>query len=288
MHHDCTSFRAFADRYLPEIESSLDSLTLRRPGEPEALNAAVRYSLLSGGKRLRPILALLGAKACNADPAVALLAGSAVEMVHAFSLIHDDLPCMDDDALRRGKPTNHVVHGEAMALLAGDALLARAIALLTDSESARILAEATERMIEGQVLDMTAESLPSVDIAFLDELNGKKTGALLAAALDLGAVAAGGSPERRESLRRYAQACGLAFQITDDLLDVLGDEKAAGKKVGKDARKGKRTYPAVLGVDESRARVDALVKEACDAVAGFGHAAEELQAFTLSLPDRSA
>jgi geranylgeranyl diphosphate synthase, type II len=266
MQDNRTSFRQFADRYRPMIEQTLDELTRRTVTEPEALNAAVRYSLLSGGKRIRPLLALLAAKACGADPTVALSSGCVVEMVHAFSLIHDDLPCMDDDDLRRGKPTNHIVHGEAMALLAGDSLLARASTVLTDTESCVALARATEEMIEGQVLDMTAEKRASVDQEFLDELNASK--------------------ERREALIEFGRLCGLAFQITDDLLDLLGDENAAGKRLGKDAEKGKRTYPAVIGIDASRTRVLALIAQACDLLKPFGDSAQELRGFAESLPDR--
>lgn len=286
MHPDCTSFQAFADRHRPEIEKALDDATSARPGEPSVLNEAVRYSLLSGGKRVRPLLSLLAAKACGADPAVALAPGCAVEMVHAFSLIHDDLPCMDDDALRRGKPTNHVVYGEAMALLAGDSLLARAQALLSDAESQALLARATAEMIEGQVLDMTAEKRPAVDTDFLDLLNGKKTGALLAAAAELGAIAAKASSERRAALGAFARAAGLAFQITDDLLDATGSEENTGKKVGKDAGKGKRTYPVLLGVNGSRTRARALVDDACAALEPFGEPAAELRGFALLLVDR--
>lgn len=281
-----TAFSAFADEWRPRIEKSLDELCPRVSPDHGKLRESMRYSLLSGGKRLRPLLCLLAAKACGADPAVAMTAGCAIEMVHAFSLIHDDLPCMDDDDLRRGKPTNHVVFGEATALLAGDALLSHALSILSDAGSIRVLGLATGEMIEGQMMDMAGKT--SVDATFLDELNGKKTGALLRASLVLGAIAASADEKKQEALIAYGEGIGLAFQITDDLLDLTGDEKTAGKRLRKDADKGKKTYPAILGIDESRARVTSLMDGAVAALRPFGKAADELRGCAQMIAERTS
>ena len=266
---------------------------------PPQLRSAIEYSLLAGGKRLRPVLTLFAAEACGGDAAVAVPAACALEMVHTYSLIHDDLPAMDDDDLRRGRPTNHRVHGEGMAILAGDALLTLAfetvarhtrpgaIAALCCADLA--VAAGATGMVGGQVADLEAETQPASGIAAedgrrLESIHRRKTGALLACALSLGARAAGAAETVRNALLRYGQSLGLAFQITDDLLDVIGEAGRMGKGVGKDADKGKLTYPGLFGIEESRRRAVGLVDAACAAVRPLGTAADPLVAlakFTL-------
>jgi len=248
---------------------------LRRVGAaPSRLVDAMGYSLLAGGKRLRPVLCLAFAEAVRGGPpgVPAADAACALEYVHTYSLVHDDLPAMDDDDLRRGRPTNHKVFGEAMAILAGDALLTEAFALVATGPEPR-RAELVSRlaqaagavgMVGGQVLDI-AEDRPAEE-AYLTRLHRAKTGALLRAACTLGVVAEGGTAAQVDAAERYGDAVGLAFQIADDLLDVTASAEAMGKPTGADAAAGRHTYPAVLGVDASRARARALVDEALGAV----------------------
>lgn len=256
------------------------------PDAPKApLTEAMAYSLLAPGKRLRPLLCLMAAQACGRDGAEALPAACAAEMVHAFSLIHDDLPCMDDDDLRRGRPTNHKVYGEATALLAGDALLADAFRVLAEglpeAVGARCCLElasaaGSRGMTGGQALDMAG--LPEgAGTAELDRIHAGKTGALITACLRMGGIVAGASAERLEALSRYGRCVGLSYQITDDLLDATGTAETAGKQVGKDAEKGKTTYPMLLGIDASRRRAEELTIEAIGALAGFGADADPLR-----------
>lgn len=275
MNADIPSFREASGRLLPLIEKSLTD-AVAFPGIPETtLIRAMRYALLLPGKRLRPLLVLLACEACGGFSAKALPAACAVEMVHAFSLIHDDLPCMDDDDLRRGKPTNHTVFGEAQALLAGDALLALAFRTLAEhlpqgiaSSCVHELAQASLAMAGGQSLDMEGfgDNPPRGEIEGMER---KKTGALITAALEMGGIVAEASQEHLAALREYGWRIGLAFQIMDDLLDVEGSQEDTGKRVGKDAEKGKRTLPAIIGVERSRKRAEQLIEEACSALEIF-------------------
>lgn len=290
------SFSDFADAERPriagELARSLDSLPA---GCPPPLAEAMRYSLLSEGKRVRPLLTLMAADACGGDIAAALPAACALEMVHVYSLIHDDLPAMDDDDLRRGQPTNHVVFGEGEAILAGDALLTLAFETLARgvrppeaaAECVSILASAAGAagMVGGQSDDLrgvegerTAQHLESID--------ERKTGALLEAALLLGAIVAGGNEAQKRALQRYGRSIGIAFQIRDDLLDAESSAEDAGKATGKDAARGKLTYPSLLGVERSRERMAALVAEAEEALAVFGSRAEHLRAFARYVVER--
>ena len=248
---------------------------LRRVGTaPGRLTDAMGYSLLAGGKRLRPVLCLAFAEAVRGGPpgAAADDAACALEYIHTYSLVHDDLPAMDDDDLRRGRPTNHKVFGEAMAILAGEALLTEAFALVATgpeprrAELAARLAQAAGAvgMVGGQVLDI-AEDRPAEE-AYLTRLHRAKTGALLRAACTLGVVAEGGTAAQVAAAERYGDAVGLAFQIADDLLDVTSSAEAMGKPTGADAAAGRHTYPAVLGLEASRARALSLVDEALAAV----------------------
>jgi geranylgeranyl diphosphate synthase type II len=278
-----------------EVERHLDAALRPRPGLPEGLREAMRYSVLAPGKRLRPLLVALAAEACAAGrDVVPWPAACAVEMVHAYSLIHDDLPAMDDDDLRRGQPTCHVKFGEATAILAGDALQALAFEVLADGyppvtaaacclDLARAAGGAG--MVGGQADDLAWERTPSDGgrtVEGLEHLHERKTGALIRAALRLGAHAASpGEPAPAGLLGRldgFGRCVGLAFQITDDLLDVEGEPEQAGKAVRKDAARGKLTYPGLLGVAESRRRAERLVREARDHLTPLGPAADRLAA----------
>jgi len=251
------------DRFLPSLDSY-----------PPRLMDAMRYSVFAGGKRLRPILMLAATEAVGGETEAILPAACAIECVHTYSMIHDDLPAMDDDDLRRGKPTNHVVYGEAMAILAGDALLTHAFELLScaplvDRFSASILlqvhqclarASGSFGMIGGQVIDMISEG-QEVDLATVEYIHRHKTAALIEASVVMGGLLGGGTDAEVQALRTYGQQIGWAFQIADDILDVEGDVAILGKAVGRDAELAKATYPAVLGVDVSRQRARELMEE---------------------------
>ena len=239
---------------------------------------AMEYSLLSGGKRLRPVLTLEVCRLCGGDVEQALPFACAVECIHTYSLIHDDLPCMDDDDLRRGRPTNHKVYGQAMALLAGDALLTAAFELiaqhgleLDDPRRGLAVADCLGRaagargMVGGQVLDMAGEDR-SLSLAEVEELQRLKTGALISAAAEIGCIVAGGSEDDLDAVRRYARDLGLAFQIRDDILDVEGDEAVLGKSVRSDARSGKSTFVTLKGVEACEQMVWARTEEAKQAL----------------------
>ncbi len=253
---------------------------------PERLRAAMRYSLLAPGKRLRPILVLMAAEACGGNWKEAMPAACAVEMIHAYSLIHDDLPAMDDDRLRRGRPTCHIEFDEATAILAGDALIPLAFEVLAAEVRPPEVAVACCRdlgraagaraLVGGQMDDLAAEGKgPSLEE--LEGIHRRKTGALLQVSLRLGARIARASDEQLEALDRYGAALGLAFQITDDLLDCCGDRTEVGKETGKDAAAGKLTYPRVLGVEGSRQRASSLIDEGCAALEPLGERAEPLR-----------
>ena len=243
----------------------------------QMLYESMRYSFLSGGKRIRPVLTLECARLGGIrDWRAALPLACALELVHTYSLIHDDLPCMDDDALRRGKPTNHVVYGETMATLAGDALQAEAYRLIAEapelSEAARLgavrslaWASGADGMVAGQVLDLTGYGR---DRGTLTTLCERKTCFMIRAAAEMGCAAAGAPAELTAALTRYASLLGLAFQIRDDLLDVVGDEAAFGKPIGSDRAEGKTTFADVLGTDGCEAEVGRLTDEAVAALSG--------------------
>jgi geranylgeranyl diphosphate synthase type II len=279
-------------RYLPE-ESDDPSAAC-----PARLSSAMCYSVLGGGKRLRPVLCLLAAEACGGEAAAeaALASACALELVHTYSLIHDDLPAMDDDDLRRGRPTCHKAFDEATAILAGDALLTLAFEIVAahtrPAEAAlgcvRVLAEASgpAGMVGGQMADLQAEGRTDGTIDALEAIHRRKTGALLRAALQMGAIVAGADAERRAALDRYGRAVGLAFQIVDDLLDVQGDEAKLGKRVGKDSELGKWTYPGFLGIEGSRRRARQLADEAVAALSPLGAGGDRLRALALDLLER--
>lgn len=258
------------------VEEHLRGHLRPESGCPPALLEAMRYSLLAPGKRLRPLLVLMAAQACGGSDGQALPAACAVEMVHTYSLIHDDLPAMDNDELRRGKPTCHMEFGEALAILAGDALLTLAFQVLTESypavtaaASCRALARGAGAagMVGGQVEDLAWEKKGGT-LETLNNLHAKKTGALFGACLQLGLLAVQGErpggpdPVLATCFQNYGRCFGLLFQITDDLLDVEGSAVATGKNVQKDATRGKLTYPGLLGPAESRRRAELLAGEA--------------------------
>jgi geranylgeranyl diphosphate synthase type II len=256
----------------------------------------MRHALLAPGKRLRPALVLWAADACGGSWADAAGAAIAVEMIHAYSLVHDDLPAMDDDDLRRGRPTCHKAFDEATAILCGDALqalafetLAREMPPATAARGCLVLARAAgaEALVGGQADDLAAErgwiadmtAAPADDqVAWLERIHRRKTGALFLAALELGGLAAGASSAQLAMLAAYGRAFGLAFQIADDILDAEGDEVTMGKRVGKDAGRGKLTFPTIVGLEESRSRAVALAVEAAEAVHGLGGRAATLEA----------
>ncbi len=257
----------------------------RRRAGPPRLAEALGYALLSGGKRLRPALVLSSAEAVGGDAgdgSLAMRFAVALEMIHAYSLVHDDLPCMDDDDLRRGRPTVHRAFDEATAVLVGDGLQSAAFSWLLGGGEPRaaalaaLLAAGATRMVEGQAIDMAAPGAALAEPEVLD-LMARKTGALLAAAVVGGAVAGCGEPRGME---RVGEKLGLAFQIADDLLDLTGDAATLGKRAGKDAAAGKATLPALVGAGEARRRADALCDEALALLAPLGAAAEPLRALS--------
>ena len=332
--------------YLHELRTVIEAALveeLSRVNWPVRLKSAVKYSLMAGGKRLRPVLVLLANEVCGGRREDAIPAACAIEMIHTYSLIHDDLPSMDDDDFRRGHLTSHKVFGEALAILAGDCLLTLAFETIASpatgsglirgrqiAEQIRILASAAggSGMVGGQVLDLEAECGSSLNVensemqmrnageircdsaasavqenvnladsagvsgesssaifdsgqndskrmaetrvVGLSQIHKMKTGALIAGALELGAVTASADQDSRNRLRHFGHCIGLAFQIADDLLDVTGDQTRLGKTTGRDADLGKLTYPGLLGIESSRAKAEQLVQEACDAIADFG------------------
>ncbi len=294
---------ATAEGYLARIsraaEPVLEAL-VREADTPPDLREAMAYSLLSGGKRLRPAVCLAAAEACGAQDAIPrlLVPACALELVHTYSLIHDDLPCMDDAALRRGRPSCHRVYGEALALLAGDALQARAFEALARPVPGVSLgaclaavgelaaAVGPRGMCGGQALDLAAVHCPP-DAPGLRRLQAMKTGALLTAAAVIGGLLAGAPPQRLEALRHYGRDLGVAFQLADDVLDVVGQEAVMGKPAGGDDRGGKPTMASLLGVAEARREAEAAARRAAEAVAPWGESAARLCALAAFAAARS-
>ncbi len=287
----------------PRIDAALSRYTELPADCPAELREAIRYSLLAPGKRMRPLLVLLSAHACEGDTEAAMPAACAVEMVHAYSLIHDDLPAMDDDDLRRGRPTCHKKFGEAVAILAGDSLLALAFEVLATqirpgAIAARCCAELAEaagpcRLVGGQADDVLGKLTETRGIgtvaamALLESIHRRKTGAMLTVCLRLGAIVAGANEMQLAALDCFGRYLGLAFQITDDLLDVRGDEAQVGKRLGKDSDQGKLTFPGLLGIDESARRAQDLVDRACEALLPLGTQAGSLKAVARYVVERN-
>ncbi len=282
MHPDL-AFPVWCGERQRRIEDVL-ARSLEAPNVPPPLADAMRYAVLGGGKRVRPLLAYASGELFAADPALVDAPAAAVEFIHAYSLVHDDLPCMDDDVLRRGKPTCHVAHGEAMALLAGDALQAHAYAVLARAALAdagaacALLTEAggASGMAGGQAIDLASVG-KTLTLQELESMHRMKTGALIRAAVLLGA-ACGRRPTNAErvALEDFARAAGLAFQVVDDVLDIEGSAATLGKTAGKDAANAKPTYVALLGLAEAKRRADALCDDAHAALAPFGQSARRL------------
>jgi len=288
--------------YRREVEAALDASLPPETAWPATLHRAVRYSLLAGGKRLRPLLVLASAESVGAAAADAMPLACAVEMIHTFSLVHDDLPAMDDDDLRRGKPTCHKVFGEAVAILAGDALLSRAFEVLVtlpdpvDAERLRrrlgvaaLLASAvgTTGLIGGQVEDLESEGV-AVDAPTLERIHRAKTGALLRACVRGGALLGGAGGDELAALDVYGAALGLAFQVVDDILDATEDATRLGKTAGKDEAARKATYVTVHGLDAARRTADALLAEALTALAPLGPRGETLALLARRVVERRA
>jgi geranylgeranyl diphosphate synthase type II len=258
---------------------------------PPSLREAMAYSLMAGGKRLRPALALGAAEIAGAPEDVAMPAGCALEMVHTYSLIHDDLPSMDNDVLRRGKPTAHVQFGEALAILSGDALLTLAFEVIARTGRAEAVVElaqaaGAEGMAGGQVIDLASEDR-QLTLDELQHLHACKTGALIRVSVRLGALLGDADAATLKALTRYGEHIGLAFQIADDILDVIGTEEALGKRVRRDAENHKSTYPALVGLDRARELANDAVDAAIDALSVFGPEADAFRALAPYIVERT-
>ena len=279
--------------YKVKIDAALEEYFASAPASLKGLAEAMRYSLLAGGKRVRPMLVLEFCRLCGGDTDAAMPVACAIEMLHTYSLIHDDLPCMDNDSLRRGRPTNHVVYGECTATLAGDALQAEAFGTILrcalpagrKARCAQYLADAVglDGMCGGQFLDMCGEG-KTLSEQELTDINSRKTGALLIAACRMGVAAGGGSKAQLEAASLYGAAIGAAFQIRDDMLDVLGSEQELGKPIGSDAEENKNTYMALYGAERCEKMIDRLTAHAKQALSG----AFEDTAFLNALADSMA
>ncbi len=279
--------KPYLERRRQMVEEALQAALPAEEGPEARVVESMRYSLFAGGKRLRPILSLAAAEAVGGEPEDAVPVGCALEMIHTYSLIHDDLPAMDDDDLRRGKPTNHKVFGEAIAILAGDALLTQAFVLLSDYRASlperavqiiQVVAKAASYrgMVGGQVVDMLSQNRPA-DLETVQQMHSRKTAALIAAATEAGALAGKGAEAQVAAMARYGRSVGLAFQIADDILDIEGDAELLGKSTGADAARGKVTYPAAVGLERSREAAKELVDDALTALEGFNEEADPLR-----------
>jgi geranylgeranyl pyrophosphate synthase len=281
------------------VDARLDRLIPEETGEPTQVHAAIRWSLFAGGKRFRPLLLIMTGRAFGAQADLLLDTACALEMIHTYSLIHDDLPSMDDDDLRRGRPTCHVRFGEATAVLAGDALQTLAFQAIAEDENlsaavrVRLVSEIArasatpDGMIAGQAHDLAAESR-DVTGDELERIHRLKTGALIGCAARAGAIIAGAGDAELEKVTRYGSALGLLFQITDDLLDVTGSAEDLGKTPGKDARSRKATYPALYGLEASRERAQAAYLEACAALDSIERPTAMLRAIAQLILERRA
>lgn len=294
------NFEEYVSERLARVDSALDRYLPAAEHLPASLHQAMRYSVFAGGKRIRPLLMIAACEAAGGTIESVLPAACAMEMIHTYSLIHDDLPAMDDDDYRRGRLTNHKVFGEATAILAGDALLTQAFVLLATvpvkedisaAERLRVLhiianAAGSLGMVGGQVVDMESESR-EVELPVVEFIHTHKTGALILAALQAGAIYGGADSSGFAALTRYGECAGLAFQIADDILDIIGDQSLLGKDVGSDVHRGKATYPALLGLAESRRHAEELRDLAIEALSPFGAAADPLRAIVSFIVDRS-
>ena len=273
------------DRYLPEENV-----------KPTTIHKAMRYSLFAGGKRLRPILCLAAAEACGGKIDNALPLACAMECIHTYSLVHDDLPSMDDDDLRRGRPTCHKVFGDGIAVLAGDALLTIAFEIVSRAKPTSrydmsillrelAVAAGSQKLIAGQVADLEGEG-KKIDMAGLRYIHENKTAAILTTSIRLGAMSANANPKQLGAITKFGRALGLAFQVIDDILDVTQTSEKLGKSAGKDVAAQKATYPALIGLDKSRAEAKRLTRQAHSALSVFGAKADALHALANYLLER--
>jgi len=281
------------------IDACLDRLLPVRETFPSSLHQAMRYCLFAGGKRIRPALAFAAAEAVGGNPDLIVEEACALELIHTFTLIHDDLPSMDNDDFRRGLPSTHKVFGEAMAILAGDALQTEAFKILACGYTRgvhnaerivkvmKILAEASgsQGIVGGQVVDLESEG-KMIDQQQLTYIHSHKTGSLIAASVIMGGILGGASPEEIELLKRYGESIGHAFQIADDILDVEGSKEKLGKNTGSDQKKSKATYPSIIGMDESRKKLKEYYQRALDAIQSFDQQADHLRNIALYIIQR--
>jgi geranylgeranyl diphosphate synthase type II len=294
------SITSYLTRRAAEVNAWLDCLVPSEDVEPRQLHKAMRYSLLAGGKRLRPALVLTAGEALGAETDDLMPSACAIEMIHTYSLIHDDLPAMDNDDLRRGRPTCHKAFGEAVAILAGDALLTQAFRVLASdaprrdaARQVRVIREiataagSVDGMIGGQMADIENEG-KQVDAATVEYIHRSKTGALIAAPVVVGGIIAGATDDQIDKLRNYGERIGLAFQIADDILDVTSTSEQLGKTAGKDQAAHKATYPVVHGVPASRRRARELVEEAVEILSSLGVSTGMLEAIARFIVARTS
>lgn len=295
--HSSINISEYFSRRIEQVEAWLDRLLPAESAAPEVIHQAMRYSIFAGGKRLRPILAIATGEVFGAEESALLPSACALEMIHTYSLIHDDLPAMDNDDLRRGMPTNHVVFGEGMAILAGDALLTQAFQTLAECEGGtperkiRVLGEVAaaagtvNALIGGQVLDLQFEGQP-VTGKQLESIHRAKTGALIRCAVRIGAIIGGASQAELEALTVYGEKAGLAFQVADDLLDETATSEELGKTAGKDAASHKATYTALYGLDGAGEMAQRLFREAISALDRIDRNTDALAGIARFIVDR--
>lgn len=288
--------KSYLARYQKQVDRALDRYLPKASAKPATIHKAMRYSLFAGGKRLRPILCLAATEACGGKIETALPLACAVECIHTYSLIHDDLPSMDNDDLRRGRPTCHKVFGEGIAVLAGDALLTIAFEIVSRAKDSRrynmstllrevAVAAGSQKLIAGQVADLEAEGRKT-DRAQLRYIHENKTAAMLTTSVRLGAMSANADAKQLTAMTRFGRTLGLAFQVIDDILDVTQTSEKLGKSAGKDITAKKATYPAVIGLDQSRAEARRLTRQAHNSLSIFGAKAETLHALSNYLLER--
>ena len=291
-------------KYLAEgkakVDEILQSYIPNARCEPKLVHEAIRYSLFAGGKRIRPLLCLAATEAVGGRREIALPYAAAIELIHTYSLIHDDLPAMDNDTYRRGKLTNHKVFGEGTAILVGDALLTAAFALIAEKGLSgtlppkRVLsvilelgsASGSVGMVGGQFADIQSQGKEGVDLEQLLYIHTRKTGALIRAAVRSGGIIGGGGPKKMVQLAHYGEKVGLAFQIADDILDLTGEEAQMGKSVRQDHAKSKWTYPRIVGLERAKKEAGCLVEEAVAAIASFGPEADRLRQMAVYMIER--
>lgn len=288
---DSGAFKSYLEKGRSEVDRTLHAHLPGAKCKPTLLHEAIRYSLFAGGKRLRPILCLAAAEAVGGRREVALPFAAAIELIHTYSLVHDDLPAMDNDSYRRGKLTNHKMFGEGTAILVGDALLTAAFTMMAERGLAgsvspkKILSVILELgsasgscgMVGGQLADIQSEGKKGMDMEGLHYIHTHKTGALIRASIRAGAILGGGGPQKLTHLTRYGEKIGLAFQIADDILDVEGEKKEMGKPVGQDRAKEKWTYPRLVGLEQAKKEAQRLVEQALETIQKLGPEADPLR-----------